>query len=255
MVLPDILPTRARRTITILRPVCTALANPPLALQSAPSLRPNKLRPRHYNFRPQSPITISQTEFAAIDFESAGASRGRTDVPVQIAISRWTPGNGLGETFCSFLATDQPITWSARKVHGITSADLAGAPSLLSLWPEIKRLLAGRVIVAHGHGTEKRFLRAFPGHPFGPWIDTLHLYRAAWPDLPSFALSDLCDQFGLTETLKRAHGKRHWHDALFDACASALLLDHLVAELGLAEKSLDLLLHPDLSAWHELRRS
>lgn len=199
--------------------------------------------------------TISESRFAAIDFESAGASRGQTDVPVQIAISLWDPRTGLGESFCSFLNTDQPITWSARKVHGITTEDLAGAPSLLSLWPEIKRLLAGRVVVAHGHGTEKRFLRAFPGHPFGPWIDTLHLYRAAWPRLDSYALGDLCDRFALTGPLGDAHPSRRWHDALFDASASALLVGHLVTALDLGDKSLDLLLHPDLSAWRDLRRA
>lgn len=199
-------------------------------------------------------MTISNTKFAAIDFESAGASRGQTDVPVQIAISQWSPGEGLGETFCSFLSTTQKITWSAQKVHGITLADLADAPSLLSLWPEIKRLLSDRLIVAHGHGTEKRFLRAFPGHSFGPWIDTLHLARAAWPDLTSHALGDLCNQLGLTDSVKKAHPDRHWHDALYDATASALLLEHLISSLALAEKSLDLLLHPDLSAWQALRR-
>jgi len=198
--------------------------------------------------------TISQCQFAAIDFESAGASRGQTDVPVQIAISLWTPADGLGETFCSFLSTDQEITWSAQKVHGITTADLAGAPSLLSLWPEVHRLLSDRVIVAHGHGTEKRFLRAFPGHSFGPWVDTLHLYRAAWPALDSFTLGALCDRFELTSAVDAAHSDRQWHDALYDACASAVLLQHLLAELALTNKSLDLLLHPDLSAWQALRR-
>ena len=200
-----------------------------------------------------SAITISRTRFAAIDFESAGASRGRTDVPVQVAISLWSPEAGLEESFCSFLATDQPITWAARKVHGITPEDLKDAPSLLSLWPEFKRLLTGRAVVAHGHGTEKRFLRAFPGHPFGPWIDTLHLARAAWPDLESFSLGALCDRFQLTPAVDRAHPGRRWHDALYDATASAVLLEHLVGELRLAEKPLDLLLQPDLSAWHQRR--
>ena len=198
---------------------------------------------------------ISSQQFAVIDFESAGASRGRTDVPVQVAITLWSPGEGLGESLCSFLSTDQKITWSSRRVHGISDQDLAGAPSLLSLWPEIRRFLADRVVVAHGHGTEKRFLRAFPGHSFGPWIDTLSLARAAWPDLPSFALGALCEQFDLVPRLDEIHPGRRWHDALYDASASALLLDHLIGSLGLAEKPLDLLLHPDLSAWQALRRS
>ena len=202
---------------------------------------------------PSTPI--ADQRFAVIDFESAGASRGRTDVPVQVGIALWSPEEGLGDSLCSFLSTDQKITWAARKVHGISAEDLAQAPSLLSLWPEIRRFLADRVVVAHGHGTEKRFLRAFPGHSFGPWIDPLSLARAAWPTLPSFALGDLCQHFDLVPRLDQIHPERRWHDALYDASASALLLDHLIGTLALAEKPLDLLLHPDLSAWRALRRS
>ena len=204
---------------------------------------------------PSHTRVISDLQFAAIDFESAGTGRGRNDVPVQIAISLWSPQAGLGESFCSFLATDQPITWSAQQIHGITPSDLSGAPSLLSLWPEIKRLLSGRILVAHGHGTEKRFLRAFPGHPFGPWIDTLLLSRAAWPALPSFALGELCSQLGLVPLLEKAHPGRCWHDALYDASASALLLSHLVSQLELERQPIEILLHPDLSAWHSRRRA
>ena len=203
---------------------------------------------------PTSPPAITDLQFAAIDFESAGTGRGRNDVPVQIAISLWSPETGPGEHLCSFLSTDQEITWAAQQVHGITPEDLVDAPSLLSLWPEIKRLLSGRIIVAHGHGTEKRFLRAFPGHPFGPWVDTLLLARAAWPGLVSYSLGDLCRELGLVSALDETHPGRRWHDALYDASASAYLLAHLVASLDLADKPLDLLLHPDLAPWRAKRR-
>lgn len=198
--------------------------------------------------------SISDTAFAAIDFESAGTSRGQTDVPIQIGIALWSPGEGFGETYCSYLHTDRPVTWSARRVHGITTRDLAGAPTLLSLWPELKRLLAGRAIVAHGHGTEKRFLRAFPGHPFGPWIDTLLLSRAAWPQLDEHSLGSICDQLGLSPRVEEMAPEGRWHDALFDSLASLAILEHLVANHDLAGRSLDLLLHPDLSAYQRRRR-
>ena len=203
------------------------------------------------------PITaadpIRSQKFAAIDFESAGAARGRTDVPVQVGITLWCPRQGLGESFCSYLSSDQPISWSARKVHGITLEDLAGAPSLLSLYPRIRDLLQNRVLVAHGHGTEKRFLRAFPGHQFGPWADTLNIARAAWPALAEFSLGELVGHFKLKQKVDDIHPERRWHDALYDATASAILLDHLVTSLSLQDKALDLLLRPDLSAWKSLR--
>ena len=196
---------------------------------------------------------IQAQQFAAIDFESAGAARGRTDVPVQVGIALWSSLGGLGESFCSYLASDQPISWSARKVHGITLEDLSGAPSLLSLYPQIRKLLEGRILVAHGHGTEKRFLRSFPGHNFGPWVDTLSLARTAWPHLDQFSLGDLIRHLDLAGKIDAIHPDRRWHDALYDATASALLLEHLVNSLKLSGQSLYLLLHPDLSAWRALR--
>ncbi|HBE97405.1 MAG TPA: DNA polymerase III subunit epsilon [Verrucomicrobiales bacterium] len=199
-------------------------------------------------------MKISETIFTAIDFESAGTARGRTDAPVQIGLGGWSVTEGIHDPFVSFLHCDQDITWAARKVHGITTDDLAEAPSLLSLWPTLKSTLGRGPVVAHGHGTEKRFLRAFPGHPFGPWIDTLQLSRAAWPDLPSHSLGDLCQSLGLDSFAKHAPD-RNWHDALYDALASLALLDHLVNYFHLADAPVEFLLKPDTSIWHRLRHS
>ena len=83
-------------------------------------------------------MIVAETSFAAVDFESAGICRGSTEVPVQIGIARMHHLE-ISETFSSFLFTDQPITWAAKKVHGISAKDLAGAPRLPDLWPEINR--------------------------------------------------------------------------------------------------------------------
>jgi DNA polymerase-3 subunit epsilon len=192
---------------------------------------------------------IQQHTFAAIDFESAGAATGRTDVPIQIGIARWTPEGGLGESFVSFLRTTQSITWSAQKIHGITVADLAGAPELLSLWPVVKLQLQDRIIVAHGKGTEKKFLRAFPGHGFGPWVDTLLLARATWPQWSDHSLGVLCDALDLTARVQAACPDRQWHDALFDSVASLLLLEKILHLTQAWQAPLQHLLQPDQSAW------
>ncbi len=198
---------------------------------------------------------VCQSRFTAIDFESAGASRGRTDSPVQIGLASWSPATGHTDPFVSYLHTDQPIQWAARKVHGIGPADLADAPSLLMLWPDLKRRMAGAVVVAHGKGTEKRFLRAFPGHGFGPWIDTLLLARAAWPDLPNHSLGALCETHQLTATICDLVPEKSWHDALFDAVASLVLLAHLVANHDLGDTPVAALVAPDTSRWHQLKRA
>ncbi len=199
-------------------------------------------------------MKIQDVIFTAIDFESAGTAQGRTDAPVQLGLASWSQQADFHEPYVSFLHCEQEITWSARKVHGITTTDLQHAPSLLSLWPILKQRLGSGPIVAHGHGTEKRFLRTFPGHSFGPWIDTLQLARAAWPELPSHQLGDLCRSLALSEFATQAP-ERTWHDALYDALASLAILKHLVHEFALTENSLDLLLKPDTSTWHRLRHS
>lgn len=197
-------------------------------------------------------IKIRDAIFTAIDFESAGTAKGRTDAPVQIGLATWSSEKDLHDPFVSFLQCNQDITWSARKVHGITTDDLREAPSLLSLWPVVKRNLARGPVVAHGHGTEKRFLRAFPGHSFGPWIDTLQLARAAWPDHPSHALGDLCTSLNLDGFAIHAPN-RTWHDALYDALASLALLKHLVISFELEDSPVGVLQNPDITLWHRRR--
>ncbi|MEX1113685.1 MAG: 3'-5' exonuclease, partial [Akkermansiaceae bacterium] len=192
-------------------------------------------------------LATRHCRFTAIDFESAGASRGKTDTPVQIGLASWSLERGHQCAFVSYLFTDQPIQWAARKVHGIGPEQLGDAPSLLSLWPELKTRLAGAVVVAHGKGTEKRFLRAFPGHGFGPWIDTLLLARAAWPELPDHSLGALCESQGLTPAIQEIVPEKSWHDALFDAVASLVLLARIIESHQLADAPMDSLLHPDTS--------
>lgn len=198
---------------------------------------------------------IRQCRFTAIDFESAGAAPGKTDSPVQVGLASWSTVGGHADAFVSYLFTDQPVHWSARKVHGIGPEQLADAPSLLSLWPDLKCRLADSVVVAHGKGTEKRFLRAFPGHGFGPWIDTLLLSRAAWPTLTDHSLGALCECLELSDAVRTIVPDKSWHDALFDSAASLVLLAHLIDALSLADHPVDSLLHPDTSAWHRARRT
>lgn len=199
-------------------------------------------------------MTISQLRFAAIDFESAGAARGLTDVPVQVGLACWVPGGPVEHAFVSYLRAEREVSWAAQRVHGIKLADLEDAPTLVSLWPELRRRMAGSVVVAHGKGTERRFLGAFPGHGFGPWVDTLLLGRAVWPHLPDHSLGALCEALGLAEEIDALVPGKRWHDALYDACASLVVLRHLVTSLQLENHPVDLLARPDTSVWRALRQ-
>ena len=145
------------------------------------------------------------------------------------------------ELFDSFLAIDRPVSRGAQRIHGISDKALVDAPNLLQLYPTLRDHLGDRPLVAHAHGTEKRFLASLPGHSFGPWIDTLQLARKIYPEAESHKLGRLSDVLGVTPALNSLVPDRDWHDALFDAAASLLILFHLIEKLELAEQPVEVL--------------
>jgi len=188
-------------------------------------------------------ILIREIPFASLDFESAGERANEPGVPVQIGIAWMERLDPVPDSFYrSYLRAARPVTWSAQQIHGITDRDLADAPDLLSLWPEVKGRLGGRWIVAHGSGTEKRFLRAFPLHGFAPWVDTLSLSRKVLPGRSSYALSDLVGDLGLEEDARSYLPDFRWHEALSDALASLLLLRKLIELTRISEHPGEVLL-------------
>jgi DNA polymerase III subunit epsilon len=195
---------------------------------------------------------LSDITFVALDFESAGAVRGATDEPVQIA---WGAMRGAeidpSTFFASYLRVDRPITWAAQRVHGITRSHLADAPALNDLWPQLRAAMQGRVLVAHGAGTEKRFLRAFPFHGFARWVDTLALTRAVYPQFGDYSLGPILDRLALVSELDELCPGLCWHHALYDSVACLVFLRHLLRQPHLAAAPVEWFLHPDTSDYYK----
>ena len=196
-------------------------------------------------------MKVTEVPFAVIDFESAGSAPGLTDEPVQIAVIHWN-GEEIKTALNSYLRPSRKVTWSAKEVHGIGDEMLVRAPLFVDLWPQVKASLGNRWVVAHGAATEKRFLRVFPFHGFGPWVDTLTLTRAVYPSLPSHALSDAVEKLGLTPQLP-TEGFR-WHDACSDAIATAVLLRHLIQVTEIDQELAEILTRPNLTEYFAHRR-
>ena len=93
---------------------------------------------------------LEDLSWAAIDFESAGTAPGETDCPVQVGIVRV---DGLfspePQIFTSYIACHRPVRWSAARVHGITADMLKNAPEFTTLWPQLRTLLRGAVVLGH----------------------------------------------------------------------------------------------------------
>jgi len=198
---------------------------------------------------------VLEAAWAALDFESTGPSAGAEDEPVQVGMAVWRPAEGESFTcmFRSFIRPPVRVTRAARKVHGIGDEQTDGSPSMTALWPEFKSRLSGAVVVAHGAGTERRFLRAFPMHGFGPWLDTLALSRAVWPEMPDYSLGAVVGTLGLESRVRATCPGADWHDALFDAVACLALLHHCIRELDLGSLVVGQLTSLDASAYHRRR--
>ena len=176
-------------------------------------------------------MDLKNLEFASIDFESTGHREGIGDEPIQVGIAVMK-GFEIDKSsfFRSYIkpSNDLQITSRSQSVHRIKNEQLEKSPVLFELWPKINELLSKRVVVAHGAGTEKRFLRSFPMHGFDIWIDTLQLAKKVLPKSTDYSLGALIHDIGANEDLKTICPELDWHDALFDAVASLFLLKELL---------------------------
>ena len=176
-------------------------------------------------------MDLKNLEFASIDFESTGHREGIGDEPIQVGIAVMK-GFEVDKSsfFRSYIkpSNDLQITSRSQSVHRIKNEQLEKSPVLFELWPKINELLSKRVVVAHGAGTEKRFLKSFPMHGFDIWIDTLQLAKKVLPESTDYSLGALIHDIGANEDLKTICPELDWHDALFDAVASLFLLKELL---------------------------
>lgn len=131
--------------------------------------------------------------------------------------------------------------------HGLTLRKLSGKRLFADHVPTFLAARREGLFAAHNAHVEKLLLgkvEAFPGAvpvfyndaevcSWGPWIDTLCLYRNCYPKLKSYGLADLLDRFSLVETLDKLAAqycppdRAKYHCALYDALGAALLLQRL----------------------------
>ena len=187
-----------------------------------------------------STTLVRDLDMVALDFETTGQGARRGNLPWQLGAVAIQKGELLGENGLSILLNvpfDHPFNPYTPGRWASIREELDAAPTLLELWPSLAPWLTGHCLLAHNAPTERTILqRFFPLHQFGPWLDSLKVARAAYPSLPSFALSDILDYLELTSEVQSLCPERQPHDALFDATGSAVLLKHVLS----------------LPAWHNI---
>ena len=156
--------------------------------------------------------------FTAIDFETATGSRDSACAVGIVTVEN----DKIVNEYYSLIKPPDNYYWSRfTDIHGIASEDTYDAPDFSEIYTDIKKLLAGKVIVAHNESFDRNVL-----------IKTMDLYGLDYNDL------QLSNRWECTVKICRAEGYKPCtldvcceragielihHEALSDARAAAKL--------------------------------
>ena len=161
-------------------------------------------------------IRWDDVDYVVVDVEGNGA---RPPDLVEVAAVP-VRGGVVGKPLVWLIRPPVPITWQARKIHGISNDDVANAPTIDTVADEIKAALGDAIPVGHAVHVDLDVLhRSLPDWDHPTALDTLKLARHAF-DLESYKLTALVEHRRLDTDLP-AGMKAHRAD--YDALVTARL--------------------------------
>lgn len=191
--------------------VIITIAAPTATHQSGPRIIP----------APDDPESLlALKNYVVLDTETTGVDR-YSDQMVEIAIL--TVSNGkITDEYTTLIHSTISIPAAATEVNGITNADLASAPRLADVVPEIARRIDGQIIVGHNITFDLAFvsraLANLDGVQDFVYIDTLALARNYIPG-KSHRLQALASRLRLQSGIAhRALGDAYTTNALLQYC-------------------------------------
>lgn len=174
-----------------------------------------------------------------IDFEGSRASGVLEYGVVELR------GAQVVATFTRLCQASGPVSAEDEAVHGLSARAVAPWAPFADEWEFFAGLRERGPLAAHYAGVENGLLKmvwpyprnspdfARPGErviEWGPWVDSARLYAQLFPQFPSLKLESLIAAAGLQaplDVVAERHcpvDRRHYHAALYDALAAALLL-------------------------------
>ncbi|MBB5021290.1 3'-5' exonuclease [Desulfurispira natronophila] len=163
--------------------------------------------------------------FVAIDVETTGLSPARGARVIEIAAVKVVRGQVTAE-LCSLIQIGVPVSAATTRVHGITTAMLAGQPTPGEIWPQFLWFIEHHPIVAHNAPFDMRFahseLQRLGLSMTNPSHCTLKIGRRKYPRLPSHKLEYLA-----RHVLGKLPPGIQLHRALGDAHLTAMVWEEM----------------------------
>ncbi|MCB9152057.1 MAG: DEAD/DEAH box helicase family protein [Caldilineaceae bacterium] len=162
--------------------------------------------------------------FVALDLETTGLDANRDRI-IEIGAVRFQ-GNQILDTFITFVNPQRAIPLRIQQITGIRDKDVANAPTIEQIIPELLAFVSQDVtaLVAHNASFDMGFLQANGVEFHRPALDTFELASILLPGCSSYSLGALCAEEAIV--LDEAHR------ALDDARATALLFMRLTSRLA-----------------------
>lgn len=129
-----------------------------------------------------TPFPEGPFRFFALDVETANNDRGSI---CQIGVACVRPDNSI-ETWVTYV-DPQVDRWVFTYLHGISARTVQDAPTFAEVLPVLRDALSGATVYQHS-GFDRSAVAAACGHcglpvPQWDWRDSVHVARAAWPEL------------------------------------------------------------------------
>ncbi len=192
-------------------------------------------------------------EWSIIDVETTGLSPQSCRV-VEVAVVKMKHGK-VTTTFSSLLNPGCPIPAEASRIHGITNADVSGAPRFVDVLGRLCEITKGTVPVAYNEAFDRGFLTAelarlnmdggIPASAFSvewpAWLDPLTWVRYISMRLRSSSslASSSTSNIGRASSNKLVDACARWgvtienaHRAECDAVAAGALLWKISSDIG-----------------------
>lgn len=180
---------------------------------------------------------ISEVPVAVIDFETTGIYPG-ADRVVEVCVVRVEPD---GQTRVALDTLVNPgRRMAATEIHGITDADVVGAPAFADIAGDVVRAMSGCLVAAYNVYFDLRFLQhelSFAGVGGEPPHVCLMYMRPLLGLGQKCCLGDACKELGIPH--------ENSHSARGDATAEALLL----------RRYLDAMSHRGIGTFGDLARA
>jgi DNA polymerase III epsilon subunit family exonuclease len=173
-------------------------------------------------------MVVGENHYWVVDVEGSG---GTPPEIVELGMVEIADLKLNGNQRHWLIRPERSIQPAASRIHGLTDADVADAPSIEDIADDVMIWLDQAAIIGHNVRVELDIIsRSIPEWKPRVAIDTLKIAKALRPGLDSYGLNKLGVALGHSDEAAKRSSRGH-HSALYDATLTALIFIDLLSNV------------------------